>query len=140
MQIGVSLGIVAPAGVAAPSLPQILLGAPPEIVGDGQPSGVLQAEPVQVQWPTDALVTLQWQRDSLSIPGETGAAYQKSFADAGADLRVLFCCFRAGYAPLFAYSNVISVTSADWVFDGVMILGAPGAPAQPMVSASMVEV
>jgi hypothetical protein len=140
MQVGVSLGIVAPAGVAATSLPQMQLGSAPEIVGDDQPGGDIQIRPVQVTSPVDTVVTVQWQRNSVSIPGETGSIYKKSSVDAGADIRALVRCFRAGYAPLFVYSNVISVASADWVFDGAMILGAPGAPVQPVVSASMIEV
>ncbi|GFE52461.1 hypothetical protein So717_42140 [Roseobacter cerasinus] len=140
MQLGLSIGVNAPGGVAAPSLPPIVLAAAPVIVGDDTLSGVLTLQPVQVVEPADAIVTRQWLRNSVPIPGETGSIYQKTFADSGADIRVLVRCFRAGYAPRFAYSNTISLVFGGWFLDGAMILGTPGIPPQPTVTASIVEV
>ena len=140
MLLGLSVGVSAPGGVAAPSLPAIVLSAAPLIAGDETLSGTLTLQPVQVAAPADAVVTRQWLRNSVPIQGETGSTYQKTIADSGADIRVLVRCFRAGYAPLFAYSNTISLVSGGWLLDGAMILGAPGMPAQPSVTASIVEV
>lgn len=139
MQVGLSVGVCAAAGVAAASLPAITLAAVPRIGGDGSLMGTLTLDPV-VASPADASVALQWLRDTVSVPGETGATYRKTAADAGARVRVLVRCFRAGYAPLFAYSNVISLMSNDWLLEGAVVLNAPGAPARPEVSASIIEV
>lgn len=140
MQLGLSVGVNAPGGVAAPSLPAIVLGAAPVISGDETLSGALTLQPVQVAAPADAVVTRQWLRDSVPIPGETGSTYQKTLADSGADIRVLVRYFRAGYAPLFAYSNTISVITGDWLLNGLIILNVPGVPSPPAVTASIIEV
>lgn len=137
MQLGLSVGVNAPGGVAAPSLPAIVLGAAPVISGDETLSGALT---LQVAAPADTVVTRQWLRDSVPIQGQTGSTYQKTLADSGADIRVLVRCFRAGYAPLFAYSNTISVITGDWLLNGLIILNVPGVPSPPAVTASIIEV
>jgi len=137
-----SLGTgLAGGGLAAPSLPPILLSGPALISGDDQPAGLLSLAPVDVTAPSGAVLGIEWLRDGQPVPGQTAPDYAKSGSDTGAALRVRLRASAAGHATRLALSNLIQIAAAaGWSFSGSTILAHPAVPAAPTVSGHIVEV